>query len=156
MNENRNNRLPTGLLCLLIYQCILVLVAFALGYNIASMLGVWGPGTTLTASGVVVFWLQLLVLACWSTAIGFASMGMVRRSPRGLLVGMICHVILEIVALPMMLGLGFMGLSSFGRRGEEGAWAEMFLLFALMWFPIVSVSAWAFLYLRKLRKQAIS
>ena len=41
MNENRDSRLPTGLMWLLFYQWILVLVSLGFDCNFAVILGTW-------------------------------------------------------------------------------------------------------------------
>jgi hypothetical protein len=153
MNDNRDSRLPVGLIWLLIYQWILVLVAVALGCSMASIL-VSGPKWEIP--DVLLGGFELLVLACWGTAMGVASVGMVRRSPRGFLLGMICHGLLEIPGLPIMVGFGGMALLSLSGGGEGGGMEPLFLLFALMWLPFVLISAWAFFYLRRLRMQLFS
>jgi hypothetical protein len=145
VNENKDSSLPTRLTWLLIYQWILVLVSL---YFVVTS---WRLFLTYPEYGFV---LQILVLACWATAISYASVGMARRSPRGLLVGMICHLLLEIPALPIMLYYGFISFqpSIWSDSGSRG-WNPLFLLFALMWLPFVVLSAWAFFYLRKLRRR---
>jgi hypothetical protein len=148
MNENRDNRRLPGLIWLLIYQWILVLVIL---YFIVTF------GMLFITHGDYAFVLYILVLSCWGTALIFASVGMVIRSPRGFLVGMICHLLLEIPGLFAVLGFGFMIiLSSLSADPEERGLASMFLLFALMWLPFVLISGWGFLYLRRLRKSLLT
>jgi hypothetical protein len=144
MDENSDNRLPAGLICLLIYQGIVVLVSLFFVVNF------WLLFLTYRDYSFV---LGILVLACWATAMSYASVAMMWRSPRGFLVGMICHLILEIPALPLLLFLGFEGVVGIlSETGLARGFAEMFLIFALMWLPFVLISGWGFFYLRKLRK----
>jgi hypothetical protein len=141
MNENRDSRLPAGLIWLLIYQGLLVLVGV---YFIVTF------GILFVTYQEYGFVLYILVLVCWGTAISYASVGMIRRRPRAFLVGMICHLLLEIPAVPLMLLFGFMGLF------WEGKGEPLFLGFALMWLPFVLISGWGFFYLRTLRKSLLS
>ena len=148
MNENRKSRLPTGLIWLLIYQWILVLVGlyFILTFGVLSI-----------DSGEYGFVLYIVVLAGWGTAMSSASVGITRRSPRAFLLGMICHLLLEILGLVGLIGFCSVGvLSLLGGSNEARAWAPMFLLFALMWLPFVLISGWGFFYLRRLRKSIFS
>ena len=136
MNEN-SNRLPAGLIWLLIYQWILVLVSL---YFIVTF------GVLFFAYREYGFVLYILVLVCWGTAISYASVRMTRRSPRGFLVGMICHLLLEILGMVMLVAFFAMGVG----------WDPFFLIFALMWLPFVMISGWGFFYLRALRKSLLS
>jgi len=153
MNENKDSRRPVGLVLLLIYQWILVMGSL----TYAATVEIWtNPPRDWGDWLAVVFF---LVLACWGIAMGVASVGIMRRSPRGFLVGMICHLLLEILALPQMLFLGFLGIVGALSEpaqgfGEISQIAETItaILFALICLPFVLISGWAFFYLRKLRK----
>ena len=147
-NANRDSRLPTALICLLVYQWILVVVVVALGCNIATM----GSGLKLEFTDRLLGWLELLLLACWGTAMVFASVGMVRRRPRAFLVGMICHLLLEVPGLLGVFGFAFLWFQTSWSDSGSWVWDPFFLLFALMWLPFVVISAWAFFYLRRLRR----
>jgi hypothetical protein len=151
MNENRASRLPTGLMWLLIYQWILVLVSLGFDCNFAVILGVWGPGESLRPEDVIGLWCEFLVFACWGTAMAFASVGIVRRSPRGFLMGIICHLLLAIPGLLLLFGSIY--LVSLRIPGDIGPGVCLF--FALMWLPFALISAWAFFYLRRLRKRLL-
>jgi hypothetical protein len=72
MTENSNNRLPAGLICLMIYQWIVVLVSLLFVVN------GWVLFLTYRDYGSV---LGILVLASWATAMSFASVTMMWRSP---------------------------------------------------------------------------
>ena len=111
-NENRDSRLPTALICLLMYQSIVVVVVVALGCNIAAM----GSGLRLEFTDRLLGWLELLVLACWGTAMVIASVGMVRRRRRAFLVGMICHLLLEIPGLLAVFGFAFLWFQNVMER----------------------------------------
>ena len=166
MNENKESRLPGGLILLLIYQWILAVIS--LGYSGAAIVGLSnfaGPPLVsldlgLTSSGdpsvpfnYVVMWIQFLVLACWGAAMLFASLGMVRRSPRAFLLGMMCHLPLAIPALLAVLFFGHAGVSGLlSQQGAGSAWAPLMFILALMWLPFLLISGWAFFYLRRLRK----
>lgn len=155
MNENRKSRLPTGLLCLLVFQWILVLVS--LGYSVAGTLafGILPDVGSKNMSSIVesfLFSFVLLVLAGWGLAMGYASIGIVRRSSQGFRIGMICHLLLGVVGWAFVLFL--VGLWALIRihSGGQGGMEDLFLLFAFMWLPILLPSAWAYFYLRRLRK----
>jgi hypothetical protein len=141
MNEKSESRLPTALILLLIYQGILVLVSLG---PLAAWLE-WG------------LW-PFPVLAGWGVAMLFASVGMARRSPRGFLLGMICHLLLAIPALLMVLWCGYMYVSMSLEEGSFSlsGWAVFALILALMWLPFLLISGWAFFYLRRLRKSLFS
>jgi len=154
MNENKDTRLPTGLIWLLFYQGIFVLIS--LGYSVVGMVELLDSLSRPFDFDVVTSSCVMLVLACWGTAMGVASVGMMRRSPRGFLLGMICHLVLEIPAFPIMLFLFGNYVWSLVGSGEGRGWASFFLIFALMWLPFVLISAWAFFYLRRLRTRLLS
>lgn len=156
MTERADIASPFGLVLLLFYHGLLVLVCVGFGYNFAGMLGLWGDGTALTASDAVIMRLELLALTFWTSALAFASVGMVRRKPVGFLVGMICQAILLVVGLIGMLSLGFAFVASSLGGNDSRAWAPLFLIFALMWLPFVLFSAWAFSYLRRFRRGLLS
>jgi hypothetical protein len=81
----------------------------------------------------------------------FASVGMLRRAPRALLVGIICHALLGILATCGFVGFAGIGVVSLLGGHEAAAWAPLFLIFAAMWLPFVLLSGWAFVRLRRLR-----
>jgi hypothetical protein len=143
-SDSRDSRLSARLIGLLIYQWILVTIALA--YSAAGTVAVWGEQEPLVPL------LALLVLACWGTAMGVAALGVRRRRPREILLGMVCHLLL---AIPGGLAIGTLGFmfvaTSLNSSHDARAWAPLFLLFALMWLPFVLLSAWAFFYLRRLR-----
>jgi hypothetical protein len=141
-----------GLAWLLIYQWILVMGSLA--YAAAAMGALW----TESHRDPSYWWavVSLLVLACWAIAMAIASVGIMSQRPRGFLVGMICHLLLEMLALPVMLFLGIGGLIGISQHGWAGAMAELFLIFALMWLPFVLISGCGFYYLRRLRKRLLS
>jgi hypothetical protein len=135
MNGNRRSRLPIALVLLLIYQGILVLASLG---PLAAWLE-WGPG-------------PFLALAAFGIAMLFASVGMARRSPRGLLLGMIVHLLVAIPALLIVLCSMFFGIEMLIQEGGFGGWSNLAFILALMWLPFLLISGWAFLYLRRLRK----
>ena len=140
MNERKDNRLPTGLIWLLIYHWIIVLISLC--YLVAAVVIL----ITDREYGAV---LVILVFTCWTTAMSYASVGMMRKRVRGLLVGMICHLILAILSNAALATFVIMGVlpSGFG---------PLFLLFALMWSPFALFSSWGFFYLRRLRKDLLA
>lgn len=152
MTENKDSRLPTGLIWLLIYQWLLVVAS--LGYSGAAVVGLCDIlSRPFAAFDVVVVSSAILVLAGWAVVMIFASVGIRRRSPRGYLLGMIGHLLLGIPALLGALGFGSMYLlSSVSASKDTRAWAPLFLIFALMWLPLVLLSAWGFFYLRRVCK----
>ena len=143
--DSPDQRLPTALIWLLVYQWILVLVAL---YFCCVFLSIMRFGPKVDAADTAFGCLELLAVGCWGTAMGIASVGIARRSPREFLLGMICHLLIEIPGVPIMLAFFVMSLAS---RLEP-----LFLVFGLMWLPFVLISAWAFYYLRRLRKQLLS
>jgi hypothetical protein len=149
MNENRDCRLPIGLILLLFYHGILVLIS--LGYSVVGMVELDSPNRLFGGPfQVVTFSCALLVLAGWALVMIFASVGIVRRRPRGFLLGMIGHLLLEIPA-----SVGFLlnfGMFVFAGKG----WPSSFLINALVWLPFVLISAWAFFYLGRLRMRLFS
>ncbi len=154
MTDNKDNHQPAGLFFLEFYQWFLVLIA--LGYSSAVTVflatGEWKHlGEQLVFLGIN------LVPACWGIAMAIASNGIKRRSPRGFVLGMICHLILEIPALVMILMFLFGGgVNSLGEGGVGGAFASLGLLCALVLLPFVLISGWAFFYLRRLRKSLLA
>src|SRR6516225_1429086 len=143
MNERKDNRLPAGLIWLLIYHWIIVLIGLC--YLVAAVVIL----ITDREYGAV---LVVLVLTCWTTAMSYASVGMMRKRLRGLLVGMICHLILAILSNAALATFAIMGVYLLGGSHDERAWAPLPLLFALMWSPFAPFSSWGFFYLRRLRK----
>ena len=141
MNPESGIRLGLGLVGLLLYQWMLALGS--VGYSCAAGVVVLSlPDWDLT-TGLALF--ILLILACWGIAIGFASVEISRRRSRGLLVGMICHLILEVIGLPFMLvlvGLYFSVLLTVTTTLARG-WRAY--LCSRLWLPFVLISAWAFL-----------
>lgn len=152
MSERNDNRLPAGLIWLLIYHWIIVLIG--LGYLVAAVVILFEATTDRDYVAVLGAALSVLVLTCWTTAMSYAAVGMMRKRPRGLLVGMICHLILAILS---NVGLGTfccMGVLSWPSRSH--GWADLLLLFALMWSPFALFSSWGFFYLRRLRKDLLA
>lgn len=83
----------------------------------------------------------------------YAAVGMMRKSLRGLLAGMICHLILAVLSNAGLATFAFLGVCSlFGAP----TWAPLFLLFALIWSPLALFSSWAFFCFRKLRKDLLA
>jgi hypothetical protein len=136
-NAHRQGHLPTALIGLLAYQWVLAIVVVTLGCNMATM----GFGLNLALADRLLGWVELAVLACWGTAIVFASVGMARRRPRAFVMGMVCHLLLALLGLVCLIVFTFAGWS----------FDPFFLFFALMWLPFVTISVWAFFYLRRLR-----
>jgi len=133
MNADRKIRLGLGLILLLIYQWILVLISLAS--------------------------FTLIIPPLWGIAMGFASVEIMRRRPRGFLIGMICHLLLEVVGWLIVLPIVAMFVRVFmdnsldkSSSAESRGWAGLVMMFALMWLPFLSLSAWAYFYLRRLRK----
>jgi hypothetical protein len=149
--ENRDSGLPDELIGLLIYQWILVMGSLACAGD--WMVGLWTEIQRDPSNWLYV--VLLLVLACWGIAMAIASVGITRQRPRGFLVGMICHLLLEILALPAMLFLGFQGVVGISDHGGAG-FAVLLLPFALMCLPFVLISGRAFFYLRRFRKRLFS
>jgi hypothetical protein len=85
----------------------------------------------------------------------YASVGMMRKRVRGLLVGMICHLILAILSNAALATFGIMGVLPSLLR-EKNDFGPLFLLFALMWSPFALFSSWGFFYLRRLRKDLMA
>lgn len=151
MNENRDKRLPVGIIWLLIYQWILVLVS--LGYPLAFLVIIIKDGGFSDYADFLEFGLYGLVPASWGTAMVFACVAMTRRSPRGFRVGMICHLLVAILSMIGFIGIGSVGVfSSLSASHEARGFAQLFLLFALMWLPTLIGSGWGFFYLREFRK----
>jgi hypothetical protein len=150
MNEDRDNRLPASPIWFLIYQWILVLLSLC--YAGISVVELFDPQGGVSIAEFTVGILVILVLASWGTAIAFASVGMRRKSPRGLLARMICHLIVAILSMVGFITFCSLGvLSLFSASHEARGFAPMFLLFALMWLPTMLVSGWGFFCLRRLR-----
>jgi hypothetical protein len=112
MSENRNNRLPTGLIWLLIYQWLLVLIS--LSYMVAF-------SADLIESGEWPGVLFILPLIGWGAAMSYASVGIMGRSPRGFLVGAICHLLLAILSLIGFISFFPMGILASGGGHESRA-----------------------------------
>jgi hypothetical protein len=148
MNQRKDNRLPASLIWLLIYHGIIVLIG--LGYLVAAVV-------ILITDREYGAMLVILVLTCWTAAMFYAAVGMMRKRLRGLLVGMICHLILAILSNAGLATFAVLGVLSLLARGDEAkGWAPLFLLFALMWSPFALFSSWAFFYLRRLRKDLLA
>lgn len=147
MNERNDNRLPAGLIWLLIFQWLLVLVSlsYAVGFAVIFINHEEYP-----------LILYILVLALWGAAMAYASVQMTRRRPRGFLVGMICHLLLAILSNAALATFAIMGVLSLAGSHDAQAWAPLFLLFALMWSPFALFSSWGFFYLRRLRKDLLA
>jgi hypothetical protein len=155
MNVARDDRLPVGIMWLLVYQGLLVLASLFLlvlyGYALVS-------GFPDSASGEIPFLvLFLLLLVGWALALAYASVGLTRRRPQGILVGMICHLLLGILAMILLVGYGSVGVLGYLSKDREAkTWAPLLLFFGLIWLPFVLVSGWGFFYLRRLRKRLLS
>src|SRR5260370_14315644 len=118
MNDNKDGNRPVGLVWLLIYQCILGVIALALGSAAMVEVLITPEDELLPELLAVVGW---PVLACWGIAMGVASIGIIRRSPRGFLIGIICHLLLLIPSLSLMVYLGFSYVyMSFGDSESTG------------------------------------
>ncbi len=142
MNEHVENRWPTGLKWLLVYQFILVVISvyFILTYV-----------TLFIAYKETAFMLYVAIIACAALAISIASVGMMRRSHRAVVLGMICHLLIAVLSVVGLIGFFLVGLLASSQGGHEGkAMFPMFLMFALMWSPFILISGWAFRYLRDL------
>ena len=82
----------------------------------------------------------------------YASRGMARRTRRPFLYGMICHLLLAILAWMGVVALIFIWFQTSWSDSGSWVWDPLFLIFALMWLPFALISSWAFFYLRTLRK----
>lgn len=145
MNDRSGSRLSAGLIWFLIYHGIVVLIG--LGYLVTAVVIL----ITDREYGAV---LVILVLTCWTTAMSYAAVGMITKGQRGLLVGMICHLLLAILSNIVLATFAILGFLS-GLNQDGKSWAPMFLLFALMWSPFALFSNWGFFYLRRLRKDLL-
>lgn len=154
MNKRNDERVPAGLIWLLIYHWIIVLIG--LGYLVASVVILITEITDRDYVAVLGAVLSISVLTCWMTAMSYAAVGMMRKRRCGLLVGMICHVILAILSSAALATFAIMGVLSLGGSHDAKAWAPLMLLFALMWSPFALFSSWAFFYLRRLRKDLLA
>ncbi len=141
MNERGENRLPTGLKWVLIYQWILVVIGvfFILTYV-----------RLFFAYNEIAFISYVVVLAGGALAISIASVGMMRRSQRAVVLGMICHLLLAVLSLVGLIGFFVVGVLASSGGHEGKAMYPLFLMFALMWSPFILISGWAFRYLRDL------
>ena len=148
MNERNDNRLPAGLIWLLIFQWLLVLVSLSYAVGFAAVIFI-----NYREAGLIFY---ILVLAPWGAAMAYASVQMTGRRPRGFLVGMICHLLLAILSNAALATFAIMGVLSLAGSHEGKAWAPLFLLFALMWSPVALFSSWGFFYLRRLRKDLLA
>jgi hypothetical protein len=150
------SRPPILLVLLLVYQMILVFLAVVCGTYYAAWLPVWGDSKSEPFWDVVVLSFVVVILACWGATMGYASVGMMMRSPRAFLLAMICHLLLEIPGLALMLSFGF--FIFWALVGNKGAAlvAPLFVLFFLMWLPFVLISGWAFFYLRDMRRRLMT
>lgn len=146
MNERNDNRLTAGLIWLLIYHGIVVLIG--LGYLVTAVVIL----ITDREYGAV---LVILVLSGWTTAMSYAAVGMIRKRPRGLMVGMICHLLLAMLSNIGLATFAILGVLS-GLNQDGKTWADLCLLFALMWSPFALFSSWGFFYLRSLRKDLLA
>jgi hypothetical protein len=147
----KDKRLPAGLIGLLIYQGLAVVSAVGMGCIVARMTFQVKTGLPDMLFGL----LMVAVLFGWGATMGVVSEGMTRRSSRAFLVGIVCHVLLEITALIFMFS--FLVLWWVTGWNEHGTWVwdPFFLIFAGMWSPFVLISAWAIFYLRKLRRSLL-
>lgn len=145
MNERNDNRSSAGIIWFLIYHGTVVLIG--LGYLVAAVVIL----ITDREYGAV---LVILVLTCWTTAMVYAAVGMVRKSPGGLRVGIICHLLLAILSNIGLATFAFMAVLCWSHDAK--AWAPLFLLFALMWSPFALFSSWGFFYLRGLRQDLLA
>jgi hypothetical protein len=158
MNEASDDRLSVGIKWLLVYQGLIFLASLYLTvlYGYALVRG-WPSSASREIPLVVLF---ILLLVGWGMAVAYASVVMARRRARGLLVGMICHLLLGILALVLLMvygSVGVLGCLSKDYPGNEAkTWAPLLLFFGLMWLPFVLISGWGFFYLRRLRKSLLS
>jgi hypothetical protein len=156
-NNNQHNRLPAGLMCLLLYQGFLTLCS--LGYTIAAvveLVDMMGPSSYVAGVGEVLMTSSvIIVLAGWTAAMIYASVEIVRRRPRGFFLGMLFHLLLEVVGWSFVLFL--LGAALVAVRDKDGrGWAGLFLLFAFLWLPFLLPSLWAYSYLRRCRASLLS
>lgn len=152
MNERNDNRLSAGLIWLLIYHWITVLIGLC--YLVAAVVILITDRDYVAVLGAL---LVILVLTCWTTAMFYASVGMTKKRLRGLLAGMICHLILAILSNVGLATFAIMGVLAYllGSGNEAKGFAPLFLLFALMWSPFALFSSWGFFYLRRLHKDLL-
>jgi hypothetical protein len=141
------NRRPTGLIFLLIYQWILVLIALGTTIFVAS----WFRLECTLEGGIgCVF---LVVPSCFGTAMAVASIGIICRKSWAFLLGMICHLVLEVIGWSFVLIL--LGTPAYIQMTTSDRWsrsvADLYVVFAIMCLPLNVPSAWAFLYLRRRR-----
>lgn len=142
MNEHRENRLPMGLKWLLAYQFILVVISV---FFILNYVGLF------IAYNEAAFMLYVVIITCGALAMSIASIGMMRRSHRAVVLGMVCHLILAVLSVIGLIGFFVVGLLASSEGGHEGkAMLPLFLMFALMWSPFIVISGWGFRYLRDL------
>jgi hypothetical protein len=91
---------------------------------------------------------------------GVASVGIARRRPGGFLVGMICHLLLEILGSAVMLYVGFMyalAMAADSKAMRDPVVIVLGLLCpVLTCLPFVLISGRAFSYLRRIRKRLFS
>src|SRR5579884_109986 len=148
MNERNDNRLPAGLIWLLVFQWLLVLVSLSYAVGFAAVIFMNYREYPL------IFY--ILVLAPWGAAMAYSSVQMTRRRPRGFTVGMICHLILAILSNAALATFAIMGVLALGGSREAKGFAPLLLLFALMWSPFALFSSWALFYLRRLRNDLLA
>jgi hypothetical protein len=119
--------------------------------------GFWGPIDHWTTPDLVV----LLLLTGVAVAFILSSWGIVVGSPWGVLLGMICHVMMISLALVVIGACVVTSLPTPGQTGPSGhdeaaAYAGAGIVAA--WIatavsvPMVALSTWGFLRLRRLRK----
>jgi hypothetical protein len=161
MTESRFAHLTGGLVALLVYQALVTLTAVYLSADMLGLRGTpgfWGPIDHWTTPDFVV----LVVLTGVAVAFLLASWAIVVGSGWGVLLGMIGHVITTGVALVAIGASVATFLPTRGQNGAPGhdeaaAYAGVAIVAA--WIatgvsvPILAVSTWGFLRLRRLRKE---
>ena len=125
-----------GPILMLIYQGILVLLTcyFVVSFGSHDYLPVH-----------VLIWVYVLI--CWGTAMTYASIGMIMRSPPAFLVGMICHALLEMIGMVLAC---LYSMAAVATHETE------YLVIALMWLPFLLISGWGFFFLGILRRRLLT
>jgi hypothetical protein len=147
--------LSERLIGLLLYHGLIIVAMVYAAYRIADMGGRFGDSGTPFGTWDAI----LLGLAGFAIALIAASCGMVFGNSRGLFLGMICHLILVGLAMAGIVTSIFLFISVAGETDHEvRAWAGFAvfegMVVVMMCFAFGVPSAWAFLFLRRLRRSS--
>ena len=146
----KDRRLPAGLIGLLTYQWLTVVSAVGMGCLVADALA----GTNGMAG--LAFRLGDRRGALRLGSHHGRRIGRNDQAKFGaFLVGIVCHVLLEICALIFMFMFLVLWFETCWNEHGTWVWDPFFLIFAGMWSPFVLISAWAIFYLRKLRRSLL-